>query len=74
MWTIEDRDEVQKAIRELAAGKRAVKISFSGLNGANHSTEYAQADLPELRKLLHEIQFCLSDGYWEVENVVSRKF
>lgn len=56
MWTRDDLTEVTGAIKQLALGKRLVKISFTGVNGSLQTNEYAPADLPQLRKLRTEIQ------------------
>ena len=76
MYTAKDRDEVKEAILKLIAGKRVVKVSFSGLNGTIHTTEYSQAGLPDLQRLLHEIESQLnpSEEDWYCEQLYSRKF
>lgn len=53
-WTTEDRDAVQQAITDLAAGKRRARVSWSSDAGGG-TTEYAPASLSELRSLLNEI-------------------
>ena len=51
IWTIDDQRMVQNAIRDLAMGKRIVKFKIDTGNGLREH-EYAQADLPQLQKLL----------------------
>ena len=60
MWTQEDLNEVNRAIRDLATGKRLVKISFTTDEGFQQSNEYAQTELPQLRALKQEIEKELS--------------
>ncbi len=56
LWTQEDLVEVKRAIKELAIGKRLVRVSFSGINGSNQTNEYAPVDLPALRTLHREME------------------
>ena len=62
LWSESDLLEVAQAIKQLALGNRVVKVAFSGLNGALHTTEYAQADLPQLQRLRREIEGELARG------------
>ncbi len=75
LWTKDDLSEVKQAIKDLALGKRIVKVSFSGVNGALHSNEYASTDLPQLRSLKLEIEYeiATSEGVDRVSYVCSSK-
>ncbi|MGI0120297.1 hypothetical protein [Zooshikella sp. RANM57] len=75
LWTVDDLIAVKKAIRELAVGKRLVKVSFSGIGGSNQTNEYAAADLPQLRNLCREIEseIAVSQGIEAFSVVVSEK-
>lgn len=54
MWTTTDRDAVKQAVVDLATGKRKVRVSYSSDAGGG-TVEYGQADLPQLRTLLAEM-------------------
>jgi len=62
LWTTADRDALKAAVIALATGKRAVTVSFSSGGGASRSTEYGQADLPQLRSLLAEVNAAVNDA------------
>ncbi len=51
LYTREDLENVKAAVMALATGERVVKYSFKG-----RTMEKGQADLPQLRTLLSEIQ------------------
>ncbi len=53
-WTAEEVAQVRAAILALATGTRTVSISYAGPPA--RSETYAEADLPELRKLLAEME------------------
>ncbi|EJG1871555.1 hypothetical protein BS052_RS21165 [Vibrio parahaemolyticus] len=75
LWTLEDLAEVKRAIKELAIGKRLVRVSFSGINGSNQTNEYAPVDLPQLRKLRREMEaeIAAAQGVESVSVVASSK-
>lgn len=59
MWTTTDQTAVKQAVLDLAQGKRKVRVSYSSEAGGG-TTEYGQADLPQLRALLADINGALN--------------
>jgi gpW protein len=57
-WTQGDLDQVRAAVLALATGARVYSILYAG--PPQRQVQYAAVDLPELRKLIAEIERSVS--------------
>lgn len=57
-WTQADADQVRAAILAIATGTRVVQVSYAGPPA--RAVTYQAADLPELRRMLAEIEHSAS--------------
>lgn len=57
-WTQGDIDQVRAAVVALAAGKRAVSVTYAG--PPSRSVQYSDAQLGELRDLLADMERSIS--------------